>query len=41
MEGVQLVPYMVTHYLIGCFNLWDEVSLLWSPGNIPKIWLFS
>jgi hypothetical protein len=27
--GVQLVPYMVT-YFTGNFNLWGEVTLLWS-----------
>jgi hypothetical protein len=28
--GVQLVPYMVTYYFIGYFNLWGKVTLLWS-----------
>jgi hypothetical protein len=35
---VQLVPYIITYYFIGCFNLWGEVSLLWSPGDIPQLW---
>jgi hypothetical protein len=34
--GVQLVPYIITYYFIGCFNLWGEVTLLWSLGNIPQ-----
>jgi hypothetical protein len=32
---VQLVLYMVTCYFIGCVNL-CEVTLLWSPGDIPQ-----
>jgi hypothetical protein len=35
---VQLVPYIITCYFIGCFNLWGKVTLLWSPGNIPQLW---
>jgi hypothetical protein len=35
--GVQFVPYIITCYFIGCFNLWGEVTLLWSPGNIPQL----
>jgi hypothetical protein len=38
--GGQLVPYIVTCYFIGCFNLWGEGTLLWSPGNIPQLWFF-
>jgi hypothetical protein len=26
--GIQLVPYMVTYYFIGYFNLWGEMTLL-------------
>jgi hypothetical protein len=37
---LQLVPYIIVCYFIGCFNLWGEVTLLWSPGNIPQL-LFS
>jgi hypothetical protein len=40
MEGVQLVPYIITCYFIGRFNLWGKVTLLWSPGNIPQLQFF-
>jgi hypothetical protein len=38
--GVQLVPYIIKCHFIGHFNLWGEVTLLWSPGNIPQLWFF-
>jgi hypothetical protein len=35
--GVQCVPYIVTCHCIGSCNLWGEVTLHWSAGNIPKL----
>jgi hypothetical protein len=28
----------IYNYFIGRFNLWDEVTLLWSPGKILQVW---
>jgi hypothetical protein len=33
-------PIYNTCYFIGSFNLWDKVTLLWSPGNIPQLQFF-
>jgi hypothetical protein len=38
--AMQLVPYIITCYFIGCFNLWGKVTLLWSLGNILQLWFF-
>jgi hypothetical protein len=34
---IKFVPYIITCYFIGYFNLWGLVTLLWSPGNIPQL----
>jgi hypothetical protein len=34
---VWLIPYIITCYFIGCFNLWGEVTFLWSLGYIPHL----
>jgi hypothetical protein len=38
--GIHLLPYIITCYFIGCFNLWGKMTLLWSPDNIPQLWFF-
>jgi hypothetical protein len=38
--GIQFVPYTITCYFICCFNLWGEVTLLRSPGNILQLRFF-
>jgi hypothetical protein len=38
--GMQLVPYIITCHFIGHSNLWGEMTLLWSPGNILQLWFF-
>jgi hypothetical protein len=37
---MQLVPYIITCHFIGHSNLWGEMTLLWSPGNILQLWFF-
>jgi hypothetical protein len=37
---VQLVPYIVTCYYTGCFNLWGEATLLWSCTRYHSPTLF-
>jgi hypothetical protein len=36
---VQLVPYIIMCHCIGCSNLWGEVTLLCSLGNLLQLWL--
>jgi hypothetical protein len=39
-RGCIFVPFIITYYFIGCFNLWGKVPLLWSPCNILQLWFF-
>jgi hypothetical protein len=38
--GVQLVPYMVTYYFIGYFNLWGKVTSLVSPTGYLTVFKY-